>query len=387
MNCKKIFDVIDSLVCEYIGVWKDVCNIESPTSYKKGVDEVGQYFARLADKFGWNVEVFEQKVSGNVICITMNKDAKNSPIAISAHIDTVHSVGSFGTPAVKILNGKIYGPGVMDCKGGAVAGIMAMHALQKSGFTDRPVKLLLQSDEENGSRTSEKTTINYICEKAKDCIGFLNLEGHEQYFDGKACLERKGILKYKFTITGQEVHASYCATEGANAIAEAAYKVIEIEKIKDAKGVTCNVGTIKGGTVSNTVAGECSFEVDIRFASEQQKQWIECEIQRIADKQFVKGCSTKLTKNGYRVAMELCDRNINFLNKINEIFRECGFSELCVGKRNGGSDAADVTTFGIPCVDSLGVKGEHAHSTEEEADIDSLAESAKRISSIIYYLQ
>ena len=75
------------------------------------------------------------------------------------------------------------------------------------------------------------------------------------------------------------------------------------------------------------------------------------------------------------------------LNKINEIFRECGFSELCVGKRNGGSDAADVTTFGIPCVDSLGVKGEHAHSTEEEADIDSLAESAKRISSIIYYLQ
>ena len=40
MDYKKIFDAIDNLACEYIGVWQDVCNIESPTSYKKGVDDI-----------------------------------------------------------------------------------------------------------------------------------------------------------------------------------------------------------------------------------------------------------------------------------------------------------------------------------------------------------
>ena len=50
----------------------------------------------------------------------------------------------------------MYGPGVMDCKGGIVAAIMAMEALEKCGFTERPVQLLLQSDEENGSATSNK---------------------------------------------------------------------------------------------------------------------------------------------------------------------------------------------------------------------------------------
>lgn len=386
MNCKKIFDTIDNLVCEYVSIWEDICNIESPTNYKKGVDEVGQYFISLANKFGWNIEVFQHNVSGNVICITMNKDAKNPPIAISAHIDTVHPLGSFGKPAVKISNGKIYGPGVMDCKGGAVAGVMAMHALKECGFKDRPIKFLLQSDEENGSKTSKKATINYICKKAEDCIAFLNLEGHEQYFDGKACIERKGILKYEFKVCGKEVHASYCATEGANAIAEASHKIIEIEKIKDSNGITCNVGTIKGGSVSNTVAGECSFEVDIRFATDAQKQWIENLMKEIAEKQFVKGCTTKLNKIGYRVAMEICDRNLSLLNKINVVFENNGLTKLSAGKRNGGSDAADVTAYGIPCIDSLGVKGERAHSTEEEADIDSLTESAKRISSVIYCL-
>ena len=106
----------------------------------------------------------------------------------------------------------------------------------------------------------------------------------------------------------------------------------------------------------------------------------------MAEKQFVKGCTTKLNKIGYRVAMELCDRNISLLNKINLVFENNGLTKLSAGKRNGGSDAADVTAYGIPCIDSLGVKGERAHSTEEEADIDSLTESAKRISSILYCL-
>ena len=164
MECKKLFDCIDSLYEEYVEKWVEICNLETPTMNKELVDKLGEYFLDYAKQKGWETEVFEN-ATGNVVCLTMNADSKNAPITFSAHMDTVHPLGSVGTPATKIVGDKIYGPGATDCKGGAVAAMLAMDALQRCGFTDRPVRLLLQSDEEAGSRPINKPSIEYICEK------------------------------------------------------------------------------------------------------------------------------------------------------------------------------------------------------------------------------
>ena len=140
------------------------------------MDEVGGYFAGMAKKRGWEIEYSMQEASGNVVCIAMNADAKAAPVTLSGHIDTVHPVGMFGNSAVRRDEEKIYGPGVTDCKGGVVAAFMAMDALYECGFKARPVRLILQTDEETGSRTSGGKTIKYICEKSKDSVVFLNLE-------------------------------------------------------------------------------------------------------------------------------------------------------------------------------------------------------------------
>ncbi len=68
----------------------------------------------------------------------------------------------------------------------------------------RPIRLLLQTDEETGSRTSSGKTIQYICEKSKDAVVFINLES---YTPGKAALSRKGIASYRFDIEGKEGHS------------------------------------------------------------------------------------------------------------------------------------------------------------------------------------
>lgn len=47
------------------------------------------------------------------------------------------------------------------------------------------------------STTSGKKNIEFMCEKAKNSIAFLNLEGHVK---GTAVLTRKGILRYKFEV-------------------------------------------------------------------------------------------------------------------------------------------------------------------------------------------
>lgn len=380
---KAIFDEIDRLNSTYIDVWEAVCNIESPSNDKASVDRVGAYFRKLAEKRNWKIEVFEQERFGDVICITMNPGSANQPIALSGHMDTVHPIGSFGTPAVWRDETRLYGPGAMDCKGGVVAGFLAMDALHNCGFKARPIMMLLQSNEEIGSGLKNKAPIKYICQKAKDVIAFLNLEGHEGFFDGKACLIRKGIAGFKFCIQGVETHASYCAREGASAIREAAYKIIEIEKIKDNEGVTCNCGVISGGTATNTVPGKCEFRVDVRFYTQEQYENTVAFLQKIADIEYVSGCSCTMELTNLRSAMELNERNVALLNKANELFAKNGLSELEIGMRTGGSDASDVASCGIACIDSIGVAGERAHSVEEYGVISSLAESAKRIASII----
>lgn len=380
MVCEKLFNRIDELNEQYLDILEDVCNIESPTAFKEGVDKVGNYFVELAKKRGWDVEISKQDKAGDAICITMNKDAKGQPVCISGHIDTVFPVGLFGTPAVKRDKEKMYGPGVEDCKGGVVAGFMAMHALEECGFDKRPIRLIIQSDEETSSKTSKLSTVEFMCEKSKDALFFLNLEGHS---DNSAVIQRKGILKSKFTVTGKATHASRCYI-GANAILEAAEKIKKIEQFKDAEGITCNVGLIKGGTTVNTVAAKCEFCVDSRFADNEQYEKIKSELVKIANETTVSGCNTEFEEISVRPAMFYSEKNVKFLEKMNEIYAENNLPVLKAGKSGGGSDAAYITQIGVPCVDSIGTEGDCIHSVNEYIKLSSLSESAKRIASIIY---
>ncbi len=382
MKFDKLYSMLDTLEEKYIAVWQDICNIESPTDFKAGVDAVSNYIINIAKPYGYDIDICEQKISGNAVCITMNPTLQNEPICLSGHMDTVHKVGAFGSPAVKTDKEKIYGPGVLDCKGGIAAALYAMETLVKCGFNKRPIMLLLQSDEETGSRYSNKETINYICDKAKNAIAFFNLEGN---IEPKYCaIQRKGIINYKFTVTGIEAHSSQCANRGASAIHDAAYKIIELEKIKDDEGLTCNCGVISGGSVPNTIAGKCEFTANVRFATNEQYQWVDDYVNKLAATVHVKGCTCAVEKTSTRLAMEYCERNVQLLKKMNEIFEQNGIPTMIGAKRNGGSDAAEVTSAGIPCIDGLGCRGGEIHSLNEFAYINSLKAAAKRLVALIW---
>lgn len=380
MECKKLFETIDELYEHYVEVWDDVCTIESPTDYKEGVDAVGTYFAHMAKEKGWKVEVFKQEISGDVVCITLNPYADKAPISFSAHLDTVHPIGLFGSPAVTRDDKNIYGPGVMDCKGGAVASFLAMDALDRVGFRERPVQLLLQSDEEKGSMPSNLATINYICDKAANSVAFLNCEGHVK---DTAVLKRKGILRYEITIHGKALHSSRCP-DGANAICEAAYKIIELEKMKSPDGLTCNCGVINGGTTPNTVAEECTVIADIRFADENQEKLAREIVEKVTDTVYVEGCISKVKQISHRPAMVASDANYKLLDTMNEIYEKNGLPKLTARFCYSGSDTAYTTIRGIPCVDSIGTEGGNIHSIDEYCVLESLASSAKRLASVAY---
>ncbi len=380
MICSELFNKIDMSSDRYLDFLEDVCNIESPTDFKEGVDKVGRYFIKRAEEKGWKTEVFPQPVSGDVVVITMNPDAEGQPISLSGHIDTVHPVGLFSAPAVHRDEEKMYGPGVLDCKGGAVAGFMAMEALESVGFNSLPVMLLLQTDEEKGSMPSNKSTIGYICERSKNSLAFVNLEGHS---NGTACMTTKGIQRYKFTVTGKAAHSSRCY-QGASAILEAAYKIQELEKYKDPETITCNCGVIEGGTVPNTVAEVCTFYADFRHRTNEEILEIEQTVKKVADSVTVEGCTCVAQRVSYRVAMTYEERNVKLLDTVNRIYSENGLPVLPERHGLGGSDAADVTAYGIPCIEGLGTQGGGVHSVTEFIYLNSLAQSAKRVAAIVY---
>ena len=382
MDHQTLFEEIDRLSPAYLRVWEDVCNIESPTDYKVGVDAVGSYLIARAKTLGWDVDVFEHHASGNCITITMNPNATLPPIALSGHMDTVHPLGLFGTPPVRIEGDKIYGPGVTDCKGGVVASLLCMEALQNCGYTGRPVRLILQSDEEGGSRMSNKETVEYMARSARDCVAFLNTEGGAKGF---LTVARKGIARYRFEIRGIAAHSSLCPT-GASAVAEAAHKIVELEKWKDLDGITCNCGLINGGTTSNTVPAECCFVADIRYKTADEREEVDRRVKEIAETSYVAGTSCKISPFSHRVSMELNERNLDLFRRISDIYDQVGLPHVEPRLSMGGSDAADMTAHGIPALDCFGVRGDLIHSKDEFAYIDSLAESAKLQGAVVLYL-
>ena len=100
----------------------------------------------------------------------------------------------------------------------------------------------------------------------------------------------------------------------------------------------------------------------------------------------VPGCTCKMVMPRLRPAMEICDRNIDLVNKLNDIWRENGFEEFMWVTNSGGSDAANVSASGIPTVDSMGPLGGKIHTPDEFGIISSLAEQAKRLAIAAYYL-
>ncbi len=378
----EIFPLADKYEKEYIALWRDICLLESPTKDKAGVDAAVAFLCNKARDIGFDVTVADEPISGSPACIIMNKDAEGTPIALSGHMDTVHEVGVFGTPTVKLDGENIYGPGVCDCKGGVAAAFYAMNVLSAAGFKARPIKLILQTDEETSSVGSNKRTVDFMYECAKDCRAFINLEG---YNIGKVTVGRKGILKYKAKVTGFPMHSALCY-EGVSAIREAAHKIIELEKLQERKGITFNCGVISGGTTSNTVAGECEFTVDIRFPNAEAREDAEQILNRVINTSYLEGTSSRLIKQSERCAMEITDKNSELAEALNSAYERAGLPRLEARIRAGGSDAADMTARGLACVDSLGVHGGYIHTTREYAVLSSLKESARRIIAAALYL-
>lgn len=376
---QKVFNEIDRLKDKYIDMLADICNIESKSNDKEGVDKVGDYLCTVARDIGYTIKKKEIENAGNVYSFTLNPDAPKKSVSLSGHMDTVFEKGVFGYPPVKIEGGFIYGPGVQDCKGGIIQCMLAMEALKNCGYADRPVKLILQSDEEVSSELSKGKTLEFMVEEAKDSVCFLNSEPHKKGF---ITVGRKGIIKKKIVIEGKACHAGYYV-DGISAVREAAYKIIELEKGSDVNGITFNCIVANGGTVPNIIPDKCEIILEYRFKTSAQMAEADEKLRRVVNTSYVEGTKAHLIDISERKAMERTEANERLAEFVGSISEKYGFGSLIPFESPGGADAAYTTDAGIPSVDSIGLDGSGIHSTREMAVLSSMPKMSKLMAATI----
>ncbi|TDQ36541.1 M20 family metallopeptidase [Aureibacillus halotolerans] len=191
----------------------------------------------------------------------------------------------------EIVDGWMLGRGASDMKAG-LGGIMFAAVLLKRLNVELPGELVLAivPDEETGG---------------EDGVPWL-LENNLIHGDGSMIAEpsspnhptlaQKGSCWFKLTVTGVPGHGSLSPLEGVNAITDAIRAIAEIRKVYELEieppeevkeilrvsndymrlherekyegileKISCNIGTIHGGTKSNVVPDSCTVEVDCRL--------------------------------------------------------------------------------------------------------------------------
>ena len=376
---EKLFEIIDSLAEGYKDFLVKICSIESKSEDKAGVDAVCDAVLEKAVSLGFATKRARMENSGDAASVTFENGGVLPCACISAHMDTVFEKGEFGYPPVKEKEGKLYGPGVIDCKGGIAVGMLVLEALKRYGYSDRPVKLILQSDEEVESVYSGCRTIDFMLEEAAGACAFYNCECRES---GKITTGRKGIIRLYLDIKGRAAHAGDYF-EGRSAIREAAYKIIELEQKSVKDGITYNCGVIEGGTALNVVPDKCRVYIDVRIRSTEEYDAAMSVLEEVASHVHVEGTETRVVKISDRKPMVRTEKNVKLFEHIKAVARKYGFGDMAEFYSNGGSDAAYTTLAGIPTVDDIGPIGDNYHTKNEWCDIASIAGSAKLIAASI----
>src|ERR1700754_1352733 len=290
-------------------------------------------------------------------------------ILVLSHLDTVHPMGFIERLPFRIEGDSAFGPGIYDMKGGAY---LAYHAFrQLCANSERPplgITQLYVSDEEIGSPTSRariesegrKAKYVLVTEPARD--------------GGKIVTGRKGVARFEIFVKGKPAHAGTRPADGRSAIRELANVIQALEAMNDLKrGITVNVGVVRGGTRPNVVAEEAYAEVDLRVPGIAAAEELVPKI--LGLKSRSEGVSVKIVGELNRPPYEKGNAGAALYEHAKGLAAELGFK--LVDTFTGGGSDGNFTAGHTATLDGLGVDGKGAHTHYEQLYISSLEPRAR----------
>lgn len=260
-----------------------------------GLEKQGQdYMAELFRKMGAEVTLDSMKEEDIEKCFSLyqegnlghqqtdrynvyaqfNGEKPGKTLMFNGHIDVMPAdeVEEWTTPPFSptIRDGKLYGRGTADMKGGLMAATMAVKLLQDAGIPfSGSVKITSVCDEEGGGNGSMQAIMS-----GQRADGVVVCEGTSD----ELILAHMGFVFFRVKFAGKACHSG-AKQNGVSAI-EKAIKVIQALNEKEHEWLlhykhpllpapNLNVGLIHGGTAGSTVAEECMFEVCVHYLPNQ----------------------------------------------------------------------------------------------------------------------
>ena len=344
--------------------------IETPTEAPAQVNKL----ADLVTEGYRDLPATVERVAGHSGCgdhlVARSSWGQDAPgILVLSHLDTVHPMGFIERLPFKIDGDSAFGPGIYDMKGGAYLAYQAFRQICAEGARSTlGVTQLYVSDEEIGSPTSRslieaegrKAKYVLVTEPARD--------------GGKIVTGRKGVARFEVFIKGVPSHAGTRPEDGRSAIRELANVIGALEAMNDLKrGITVNVGVVRGGTKPNVIAEEAYAEVDMRVPSIAAADELVPKILNL--KSRTDGVSVKVVGELNRPPYEKGNAGAALYEHAKTLAAEIGF-DLVDTSTGGGSDG-NFTAPHTATLDGLGVDGKGAHTHYEQMYISSIEPRAR----------
>jgi glutamate carboxypeptidase len=342
-------------------------NIDSPSGYGAGSEKIMMVLSEKLRVLGGKAEILAvPKGAGYNLVATFPGTGKGR-ILLMAHSDTVFKVGTVAERPFNIANGKAYGPGVADDKGGIVAGLYAMKLLQERGFKDyRLITFLINCDEEIGSPSSRELIKNL----AREHDYVICLEGGRQN-DGVVNW-RKGTGRIVVEVKGRASHAGSAPESGVNALLELAHQVLQLKKLEDKeKKTTLSFTVFQSGDKLNVIPDYAVARADMRALYPEEFARVEKAGLEIIKNKLYPESEVKLTLTIGRPAFHPNEKTEALIAKARGIYQEIGRSLKVVGS-GGASDGNYTALMGTATIDSMGLVGGKGHTADEYIDIDKI---------------
>lgn len=358
-----------------------------------GVDAVRRMLVPEFIGAGCSVEEVSRPPAGGARAraahLVARREAPGAPrVLLIGHLDTVHPPG-IGRQQLEREGDVLRGPGVGDIKGGVVAMLAMLEMLTRVGQADAAdVTIFLNSDEEVGSHCS-RGLLRELAESADLALGFEPAfcppgDAVEAPSRVQHVIERKGCGRMEFRLRGVAAHAGGAHHLGVSAVEAMARKVIEIHALTDdERGITTNVGILRGGRAANTVAPEARAEVDFRYRNWDDGRATWARLVDIVGRpervnpRVETAVTAEIEPGGGALWPPLLptDESRRLSDLVLGISRDLGFQAEAIS-RGGASDAAHAAAVGLPAICGLGPVAHGIHTDEERTSVSGLRRSA-----------
>lgn len=344
-----------------------------------GETAIADFVAHWLSEHGFTVSRIGRNADRPTIVGIAKGSGGGKSLMLNGHLDTVGTATYRGDGlAPEVRDGRLYGRGAFDMKGGVAAILVGAARAVEAGVSG-DVIVTLVADEEFGSQGTEDALALYTA----DAAIVAEPSGLE------LTVAHRGFAWFQLEITGLAAHGSM-PEQGVDAIAHAARVLRALDTLRvrlESRPAhpyvghgTVRVSTITGGVDAATVAPSCTLTIERRFLPGESVDHVEAELRESLGGllgQHDSGATAILRQIVARGAFEAHPESA-IVAEVATASRDVLGSEPARRGEPFWTDAGLIAEAGIPCV-IIGVDGGGAHADEEWATTRSIEQLAQII--------